>query len=75
VGAARNPEDPKRAQLARELNMSIHEVAASLSGEGDEDFEMTFYCECGCLSPLRLTLSGFEAGGALIAGHSRPEMS
>jgi hypothetical protein len=35
-----------------------------------------FYCECGCLKPVKLTLSPYEAaGGALIPGHSRPEAS
>ena len=72
---AGNAGDRARAQLAREMNLSFQEIASGLSAKRDDDFEVTFYCECGCLEPVKLTLSDFEAaGGALKPGHSRPEV-
>jgi hypothetical protein len=67
-------EGPARVVLARQLNCSIHEIGRRLTARGDEDFDLTFFCQCGCLRPITLTLAGFEAaGGAWLEGHPRPD--
>jgi hypothetical protein len=61
-----------KADLARELNCQIAKIGRQLTESGETN-ELAFYCECGCLKPLLLTLEAFdEAGGAVIDGHSRP---
>lgn len=63
-----------KGNLARELNRQIREIGRSLTEPNDASEELTFFCECGCLQPVRLTLEDFDAGpGALREGHSRPE--
>ena len=60
--------------MARQVNSSIHKVALKFKTQGDEDFDLTFFCECGCLRPVTVTLAGFDAaGGAWIEDHPRPE--
>ena len=62
-----------KADIARQLNVQIRVIAASLTEAADASEEVTFYCECGCLRPLVQTLATFDAaGGALHEGHSRP---
>jgi hypothetical protein len=61
---------PARATAAREVNARISEVAETLTAEGDEA-TYTFFCECGCLEPVPLTLAGYaDAAGALREGHA-----
>jgi hypothetical protein len=61
------------ADLARELNGEICRVGRSLPGMTEGSEELTFYCECGCLDPVHLSIANFDAlGGALLDGHSRP---
>jgi hypothetical protein len=57
------------ASAARDVNTRIREIAESLAAKGDEDHEYTFFCECGCLKPVTLTLALFIAKGALRDGH------
>ena len=67
---------PGKAQLARELNAEIRQIGASLTEPDEAEEELTFYCECGCMAPVRLTLNEFDKrGGALLEGHSRPDAS
>lgn len=62
------------AVLAREVNQRIRQIGGSLTEPGeDPSEELTFFCECGCLDPVDLTLAAFDARGALLTGHSRPE--
>jgi hypothetical protein len=63
-----------KADLARELNTHIRAIGSSLTEAADACEELTFYCECGCLSPLHPALTAFDAaGGALREGHHPPE--
>ena len=69
-----NSERAAKGNLARELNRQIREIGRSLTEPDDADEELTFFCECGCLQPVQLTLWGYDAApGALREGHSRPE--
>jgi hypothetical protein len=66
-------ESLSRAGLARELNLQIREIGQSLTQPADADEELTFFCECGCLAPVKLTIAAFDAaGGALVQGHEPP---
>jgi hypothetical protein len=61
-----------RAELARQLNGAIYEVGRSFSDGDEEDFSVTFYCECGCMAEIKLLLREYDVGaGASIEGHSR----
>jgi hypothetical protein len=53
---------------ATEVNARIREIAESLARKGD-DHVYTFFCECGCLNPIALTLAAFIAQGAFREGH------
>ena len=61
-----------RADLARSLNASIYKAGLSLADQSDEEFELTFYCACGCLGEVRRSLPEYVRRGAVIVGHSRP---
>jgi hypothetical protein len=66
---------PAAAEVARQVNAQIREIAESLATQGDESHEYTFFCECGCLQPLTRTLPELTRQGfALAQGHpaSRP---
>lgn len=76
-GAASTTEPPdqeyvSRAELARELNASIYNAGQSLADLKDEDFELTFFCACGCMAEIRRTLREYASAGAVVEGHSRP---
>jgi hypothetical protein len=64
--------DLARADLARQLNASIYKVAQSLHHQGDEEFELTFFCACGCMTEVKRSLRDYVTGGAVVAGHARP---
>jgi hypothetical protein len=58
------------AEVARQVNAQIREIAESLARPGDESHRYTFFCECGCLQPLERTLSEVTREGvALAEGH------
>lgn len=62
-----------KAELARELNKRIREIGQSLTEPTDASEELIFFCECGCLAPVRLTIAAFDAAGAALAdSHSPP---
>ena len=66
------PRAPRRADLAREANAHIlaliHRVGAHVWL--DQDRQVGFFCECGCMGVAPTTLSEYEAnGGAWIEGH------
>ena len=63
--------DATRANLARELNASIYKAGQSFSHEGEE-FELTFFCACGCMAEVKRSLSDYVTRGAVLAGHTRP---
>jgi hypothetical protein len=62
---------PTGGDVAREVNAQIRAIAESLSANGEEDEESyTFFCECGCLHTVTLTLADFlVARSAFVAGH------
>jgi hypothetical protein len=63
-----------KADLAHELNQEISKIGRSLLGTTEASEELTFYCECGCLNKVELSLAAFDAvDGALLDGHSRPQ--
>jgi hypothetical protein len=74
VQSGGDSERGTKGNLARELNQHIREIGRSLTERDDASEELTFFCECGCLEPVQLTLEVFDAApGALREGHSRPE--
>jgi len=62
----------RRAELARQLNASIYQAAQSLAEQGDDDFELTYFCACGCMEEVRRSLWEYVSRGAVIDGHPRP---
>jgi hypothetical protein len=61
---------PAAAEVARQVNAQIREIAESLAIQGDEGHKYTFFCECGCLEPLERTLDEVARDGfALAKGH------
>jgi len=55
--------------LAREVNSQICSVAESLAEQG-EYHAYVFFCECGCMLPVRLSLEEYiGAGHAFASGH------
>jgi hypothetical protein len=74
VHSGDDSERGAKGNLARELNQQVREIGRTLTEPDDASEELTFFCECGCLQPVRLTLEVFDAApGALREGHSRPE--
>lgn len=61
-----------RAELARRLNASIYKAGQSLAEREDEEFELTFFCACGCLTEVRRSLREYVSAGAVVEGHVRP---
>lgn len=61
-----------RAELARQLNASIYSAGQSLADQEDEDFELTFFCACGCMTEVKRSLQDYVIRGAVVNGHSRP---
>jgi hypothetical protein len=61
---------PAAAEVARQVNAQIREIAESLAIQGDEGHKYTFFCECGCLQALERTLEEVARDGfALAEGH------
>jgi hypothetical protein len=66
-----SPQAP-RPQLAREVNAHIltliHRIGAHVWR--DQDRQVGFLCECGCMGVAPTTLTEYEArGGSWIQGH------
>jgi hypothetical protein len=63
--------DVTKADVARRLNSSIYDVGKSLATPTDDHFELTFFCECGCMAEVKLSFRGYEAvAGVYLGGHS-----
>ena len=60
-----------RADLALQLNAEIYKAGQSSAHEKDEEFELTFFCACGCMAEVKRWLRDYVVRGAIIAGHSR----
>jgi hypothetical protein len=62
--------NPDRAWLARETNANIRQLAESLRDERP----IGFFCECGCMGIVLVTLAEYDlAGGVWLDGHRPPE--
>jgi hypothetical protein len=57
------------ATAAREVNLEIRASAETLTAEGEENVEFTFFCECGCMEPVNLTPAAYASAGAWADGH------
>jgi hypothetical protein len=58
------------AAAAREVNAQIRAIAESLAADDEAEEMYTFFCECGCLHTVTLTLADFlVARAAFVAGH------
>lgn len=66
----KNPDEPNRASLARETNGHIRALALSFRDER----EVGFFCECGCMGIVLVTIAEYDAaGGAWLPAH-KPEI-
>ena len=64
--APNNPEKADRAWVAREANANIRQLAKSLRDERP----VGFFCECGCMEIVMVTIAEYDArGGAWLEGH------
>ena len=60
---------PPTTTLIREINGRVLEIGATFDAE-DEDRELDFLCECGCLARVEMKPSEYAAQGyALLDGH------
>ena len=58
------------AEIARGANEKIREVVERLDGGRDGDrAEYAWFCGCGCMTIVPLTLATFLAQGAWAVGH------
>ena len=65
-------DEAARADLARRLNASICDVGQSAATRKDTDFELTFFCACGCMAEVKRSLQDYVTRGAIVAGHAYP---
>ena len=64
--AAPGPDRPDSAFIAKETNGHIRALARRF----DDEREVAFFCECGCMGLAFATLTGYDsAGGAWCIGH------
>jgi hypothetical protein len=61
-----------RADIARDLNRAIWAIADGLPADSDAE-RLTFYCECGCLAEVKLSLTEYGRNGARADGHFSTE--
>jgi hypothetical protein len=62
---------PAAAEVARQVNAQIREIAESLAARGDDGHKYTFFCECGCLQAVELALpASLSSQHVLVDGHS-----
>lgn len=61
-----------KAQLAREVNAQVREIAETLTEPNDRSDDFEFYCECGCFERLTLTLGEYDARGVVLLPGHRP---
>lgn len=67
------PGDVTGAEVARQLNASIYKAGLSLTDQRDEEFELAFFCACGCMTEVKRSLQDYVSRGAVVDGHSRPQ--
>ena len=72
LGEGGDQTNGTRAELARELNASIYKAGLSLANESEEEFELTFFCACGCMAEIKRSVHDYVIRGAVLEGHSRP---
>jgi hypothetical protein len=60
------------AETARKTNSLIRELAERFDESLDDRGEYVFFCGCGCMTLLPLTLAVLLADGAWLDGH-KPE--
>jgi hypothetical protein len=61
-----------KAELARQLNASIYKAGQSLADREEGEFELTFFCACGCMAEVKRSLPEYVRRGAVVDGHPRP---
>jgi hypothetical protein len=64
--------DVTSAELARQLNASIYKAGLSLADQREQEFQLTFFCACGCMAEVKRSLQDYVTRGAVVAGHMRP---
>jgi hypothetical protein len=58
------------ADIAREANAHIREMAMELDALVPDERPIGFFCECGCMGIATVTLADYDTqGGAWIEGH------
>ena len=57
------------AEVARETNAVIYEMAKKLDALVPDEQPIGFLCECGCLAIVEVTLDDYEAAGAWLKEH------
>jgi hypothetical protein len=57
----RAPSQPvaEAAELVHKLNTRVREIIERLPH--DDDYSLEFFCECGCLEPVQLTTTEYDA--------------
>lgn len=67
----RAPEDKAVAvEIARQANAHIRAMAEELDSVAGDERAVGFFCECGCLEIVDMTVATYkERSGAWIAGH------
>lgn len=55
--------------VTRDLNRRIREVARRFTVDRDRDWPMEFFCECGCMERVVMSVTEYEQHGAFLAGH------
>lgn len=66
------PRAPRRPKVAREVNAHILRLIRRIGAHVwlDQDRQVGFFCECGCMGVAPTTLAEYEArDGAWIEGH------
>jgi hypothetical protein len=67
--APNKPKMRERARVARETNAHIRQLAEALRDESP----VGFFCECGCMAIVLVTVAEYDAaGGAWVEGHQPP---
>ena len=55
--------------LNQAIRQAIRSVVEKLPREGDNTYEWSFICECGCLAWVQRTTAAFDRDGACKDGH------
>src|SRR6185437_15912838 len=63
LAGSTDEEDVPAAELARRLNASIYKLGQSLVEQRDAEFELTFFCACGCMAAIKRSLREYVSRG------------